>query len=124
MWTTRIAIKFVVYLIAVVLCGQVLNGVHFAKPSDYLILIVVLGLLNVTLKPILQILTFPVTLLTLGLFSLIVNALVITIADWLVPGFWIDNFLWSIVFAFIFGIVVSVLEWALKPNGKQKRERY
>jgi putative membrane protein len=123
MWTTRLAIKLVVYLIAVVLCGQ-LEGVHFAKPSDYLILIVVLGLLNVTLRPILIILTFPVTLLTLGLFSLIVNALVITVADWLVPGFWVDNFLWSIVFAFIFGVVVSVLEWALKPNPKRRNERY
>lgn len=121
---SRLAIKFVVYLMAVVLCGQVLNGIHFSKPSDYLILIVVLGLLNVTLKPILQILTFPVTLLTLGLFSLIVNALVITVADWLVPGFWVDSFLWSIAFAFIFGIIVSLMEWALKPNGRNHRDRY
>ncbi|HEY0979497.1 MAG TPA: phage holin family protein [Candidatus Paceibacterota bacterium] len=70
-----------------------------------LVLAVVLGIINVFLKPIINLLTLPINVVTLGLFSLVVNALLIMLAGMLVPGFTVDGF-WP---AFFFGIVVALV---------------
>ena len=70
-----------------------------------LVLAVVLGIINAFLKPIINLLTLPINVVTLGLFSLVVNALLIMLAGMLVPGFTVDGF-WP---AFFFGIVVALV---------------
>ncbi|HRH55853.1 MAG TPA: phage holin family protein [Candidatus Paceibacterota bacterium] len=70
-----------------------------------LVLAVVLGIINIFLKPIINLLTLPLNVVTLGLFSLIVNAVLIMLAGMLVPGFTVDGF-WP---AFFFGIVVALV---------------
>jgi putative membrane protein len=75
-----------------------------------LIVAALLALLNVTLKPILVVLTIPVTILTLGLFLLVINALIILLADALISGFMVSNFWWALAFSLILSIVTSLFE--------------
>jgi putative membrane protein len=79
-------------------------GVHVAGFTTALIVAVVLGLLNIFIKPILVILTLPVTILTLGLFLLVINALIILLCTNIVGGFSVDSF-WT---AFLFSIILSL----------------
>jgi putative membrane protein len=81
-------------------------GVHVASFTTALIVAIVLGLLNIFIKPILVILTLPVTILTLGLFLLVINALIILLCTNIVGGFHVDSF-WT---ALIFSIVLSLLQ--------------
>jgi putative membrane protein len=78
----------------------------------------VLGVVNAFVRPVIVILTLPITLLTLGLFLLVINALMIMLVGWLVPGFLVAGF-WSAVFA---AIVVSLTSWIMSgwigPRGR------
>ena len=87
--------------IAVFVTGYVIPGVRVSSFTTALIVAVVLGVLNTFLRPVLLFLTLPVTVLTLGLFALVINTGIILLAAEIVPGFSIDSF-WS---AFLFGIV-------------------
>ena len=84
--------------------SYLLPGIHFDSFVPALIFALVLALLNMLVKPILTILTFPITILTLGLFLLVINALIILLAEKLVAGFKTGGF-WS---ALLFSIVLSV----------------
>ncbi len=87
--------------IAVFVTGYVTPGVRVSNFTTALIVAIVLGVLNTFLRPVLLFLTLPVTVLTLGLFALVINTAIILLAAEIVPGFFIESF-WS---AFIFGIV-------------------
>jgi len=69
-----------------------------------------LGAINAILRPILIFLTLPLTIMTLGLFVLVINALLVLLASYIVPGFIVDSF-WS---AFLFGIVLAIVSWVLQ----------
>jgi putative membrane protein len=69
---------------------------------------VVLAVLNVFVKPVLVILTIPITIVTLGLFLLVINTLVILLADWLVPGFQVDGFWWALVFSILLSLINGI----------------
>ncbi|MFE3866821.1 phage holin family protein [Flavobacterium sp. LS2P90] len=90
----------------VLLIAHFMPGVHVAGFTTALIVAVVLGLLNIFIKPILVILTLPVTIVTLGLFLLVINALIILLCTNIVGGFHVDSF-WT---ALIFSIVLSILQ--------------
>jgi putative membrane protein len=90
----------------VLLIAHFMPGVHVAGFTTALIVAIVLGLLNIFIKPILVILTLPVTILTLGLFLLVINALIILLCTNIVGGFHVDSF-WT---ALIFSIVLSLLQ--------------
>lgn len=87
----------------------VLNGVHFLDFTTALIFAVVLGILNLIVKPILQILGLPLTIITLGLFSLVINAIVILIADYFIDGMSIDGFWWAFIFSIALSLITSLL---------------
>ncbi len=111
----RILAKLIVYALAVVACAYLLPGVSVSGPEAVIAVTIVLVLLNTFVKPILKILMLPITLITLGLFTLIINATIMAVADQIVEGLYIDNFLWAIVFGLVFSIIVSVME---KVDGK------
>lgn len=90
----------------VLLIAHFMPGVHVANFTTALIVAIVLGLLNIFIKPILVILTLPVTIITLGLFLLVINALIILLCTKIVGGFSVDTF-WT---ALIFSIILSVLQ--------------
>lgn len=97
-------LHFVVSIIAIIVAAYVMPGVDVTVLGA-VVLAIVLGVLNVFVKPILTILTLPVTILTLGLFSLVINALLIMLADIIVPGFSVGGF-WT---ALLFSVVLSLI---------------
>ncbi|MDQ3089814.1 MAG: phage holin family protein [bacterium] len=106
----NILIRLIVSAAAVVASSYLLPGVQVDGWKAALIVALVLGLINAIIKPIITILTLPITILTLGLFALVINALLVLLADAIVPGFNVDGFLW----AFIFGLVLSVVNFLVK----------
>lgn len=93
--------------------ASVLSGVHISDFTSALIFAVVLAILNVLVKPLLVILTIPITLVTLGLFLLVINAVIILIADKLLDGIKVDGFWWALIFSLVLSIVTSGLNKAL-----------
>jgi putative membrane protein len=96
---------------------QVLDGVHVASFGVLLIAALVLGLVNALVRPVITILTLPLTIVTLGLFYLVVNGLAFGIAAAIVPGFTVDTFGSAILGA----LVVSIVSWVIGLVTKDKK---
>lgn len=116
-------IKLLVTSFAVLFTAWLLKkGIHIQEPRIYTAVIVgiTLILLNTFLKPILIAFTIPITVFSFGFFLLVINALVIELIDYLLPGFTVDSFWWALFFSIIVSIITSVLEGI----GKIKVIRY
>lgn len=96
-------IKIIFTTIFVLILSRLLPGVAVQGWSAALLVALVLGLLNIFVKPVLILFTLPATIFTLGLFLLVINAVIILLCDELVPGFAVENF-WS---ALLFSVVLS-----------------
>ena len=101
----QILISLILSSIAVFVAGNILPGVHIDGFSTAIIVAVILGLINAFIRPILLILTLPITILTLGLFSLVIIAFCVMLTSWIVPGFKVDGWLWALVFAIVLAII-------------------
>jgi len=112
----NLLIKLLLSAIAVFVLANLLTGVDVDNYVTSLIVAVVLSVLNVLLKPVLVILTLPVTIITLGLFLFIVNALIILAADKLVDGFSVDGIWTAVLFSVLLSIVESLLHSFMKTN--------
>jgi putative membrane protein len=88
--------------------SQLLDGLHFTTPSKLALAAVLLGIVNAFVRPLAFILTLPITIVTLGLFLLVLNAGMVALVAWVVPGFTISGF-WTAVGA---AIIVSIVSWA------------
>ena len=100
--------------------AQLLSGVHVDKYGTAIWFAIVLGLLNAFLRPLLIILTLPITLITFGLFLFIINTITVLLAsDW-VKGFDIDSFGWGLLFSLLLTLITSVL---FREEDKQRKER-
>jgi len=109
--------KIIATAIAVVIGAYILPGVDVEDSViTVIILAVVLALLNTFLKPLLVFLTLPATIITLGLFLLVINALIILAADWLVDGFEVRNFWWALLFSFIVSFISGLFEPRRRRN--------
>src|ERR1035437_921783 len=102
--------------IAILITAYLLPGVHVSGIFAALVLAVVLGAINAILRPILVILPLPLSIVTLGLFVLVINALLVMLASYIVPGFTVAGF-WS---AFLFGIVLAIVNWILGMFEKEE----
>lgn len=94
---------------AVVISAYVLPGVRVEDFLTAIVVAIILGVVNTFIRPILVILTLPITVITLGLFLLVINALVILLTDALVPGFQVSGFLWALIFSLVLSLVSSFL---------------
>jgi len=101
-------IRFLLSGVAVLLTAYLLPGVDVEHYGYALLVAVVISIANVVVKPILVILTIPITIFTLGLFLLVINALIILIVDYFVPGFAVDGFWWALAFSLILSIFNSM----------------
>ena len=105
-----ILVTLLINSIAVAITGYLLQGgVKIDSFFTAVVVAVVLGIINTFIKPIITLLTLPITFLTLGLFSLIINGLFIMLASGLVEGFEVTNFWWAIGFSIVLSIVNSLL---------------
>lgn len=101
--------------LAILISAYLLPGVETTF-FGAVIFAIVLAVINTFIKPVITILTLPITIVTLGIFSLVVNALLIWGASELVPDFYVAGF-WS---AFFFSIIVSLINTVLSPDKKSK----
>lgn len=115
----KFLIQLLITALAVMISTYLLAGVHIDGFITAIIVAAVLSFLNAIVKPLLIILTIPITVVTLGLFLLVINAIIIIITDSLIAGFKVDSFLWALGFSLILSLVNSIL------NGlsKEKEER-
>lgn len=95
---------------AAMLTAYILPGVSIDGYVTAIILALVLAVLNAIVRPILVLLTIPVTILTLGLFLLVINALIILLADSLIAGFDTDGFLTALLFSLVLSIITAILD--------------
>jgi len=105
----RIIVNLLVTALLVFLLANFLPGVSVDGYGSSIIVVIVLTLLNIFIKPILQIISIPVTILTLGLFLFVINALIIWMCSGLVSGFHIDGFWYALLFSLVLSIVQSVV---------------
>jgi putative membrane protein len=75
-----------------------------------------LALVNTYIRPLVVVLTLPLNILTLGLFTLVINALMLKLVAWLIPGFHIETFWTAVGAALVISLVSTVLNWLLRPN--------
>jgi putative membrane protein len=101
-------VRFLLSGLGVLLTAYLLPGVDVRHFGYALLVAAVLSLANWVVKPILIILTIPITVITLGLFLLVINALIILMVDYFVPGFDVDGFWWALAFSLILSIFNSM----------------
>lgn len=111
--TTSFLSKVLIGGISVFLADLLLTGVQINSLLSGIILVVVIILINFTIKPILVLLTLPLSIITFGLFLVVVNAVVVLLAAELTPGFSLDGFWWAMAFALILSVINSILEISL-----------
>ena len=112
----KLILRVLLSALAVVILARILPGVGVDSYTTAIIVAIVLSLLNFIVKPILIILTLPVTILTLGLFLLIVNALIILMADGLISGFTVDSIWWALLFSLLLSLLQSIFYSFLKTD--------
>jgi len=101
-------IRFLLSGVAVLLTAYLLPGVHVDHYGYALLVAAVLAIVNFIIKPILIVLTIPITVITLGLFLLVINALMILLVDSLIDGFRVDGFWWALAFSLILSVFNSL----------------
>lgn len=103
----NVLLRIIISAIVAFALSYILSGVHIQSFVTALILAVVLGLLNIFVKPLLIILTLPITIFTFGLFLFVINALIILLAAKFVNGFRVDGFWWALLFSLLLSILTS-----------------
>ena len=105
----RILIHWFLRALAIMITAYLLPGIVLKSFFVALVVAVVLGVFNTILKPILVILTLPINILTLGLFTLVINAGLIMLTSKIVDGFRVKGFWWALLFSLILSIVNAIL---------------
>jgi len=112
----RLLLHWILSALAVWIVAHLVPGISVSGPAAALIAALVIGLINATIGLLLKIITFPLTIVTLGLFWFVINALMLELAAALVRGFYVRNFFAAFVGAILLSIVSSVLQWLVMPR--------
>ena len=112
----NIILRFLLTGLGVVLSAYLLPGVSVDDYGSAILVAVVLAIANVLVKPILIIFTIPLTIFTLGLFLLVINAIIILLVDYFVPGFTVDGFWWALAFSLILSVFNSMFSDLVKEK--------
>ena len=105
----RVLINWFITTVAILISAYLLPGVAVRGIGAAVVTALVLGLINAFIKPILIILTLPLHLLTIGLFTFVLNALLVLLTSAIVPGFEVRNFWWALLFSLVFSMASFVL---------------
>jgi len=115
----RFLVRLLLNGIAIIVAAWLLPGIHITSPFAGLVAGIILGFVNAIVRPVLFVLTLPFTLVTLGLFIFVLNAICFGLTAWLVPGFSVDGFWWALLGA----LLVTVVSWILNGVFVGRRER-
>lgn len=119
----RWVFRWLVNALALLAAAALLTGVRIEGVLAGIVAAALLGIINVSIRPVLILVTLPINILTLGLFTFVVNALMLMLVAWLVPGFEIDGFWWSVLAALVLSVVNGLVTW-LTPGTWRGRYYY
>jgi putative membrane protein len=117
----NIFIKWLITAIAILVAGKAIPGVEITGPWAALWVAVFLGLFNVILRPVLIVLTLPINILTLGLFTFVINALLVLLTSTIIQGFQVEGLLSAILFSIVLSVVTYVLNEVVKKTGGNRK---
>ena len=109
-------IKLLVNALALIITSNIIVGIHLTSFSSALWAAFILGAVNMVIRPIMLFITLPINILTLGLFTLLVNGLMLWITSQLVSGFIIDSFFSALIGAIVLSIISTILSFILKAK--------
>ena len=113
-------ISFIGAAIALFVTAYIVPGVSFTDTTSLLVATIVLGVINTFIKPVLHLLTLPITFLTFGLFALVINAATFWFVGWIVPGFDVEGIVPAFIGAVVLSIVASFINYSTKGMGKDR----
>lgn len=113
----NVIIRWIIISLAIIIAAYLLPGVTVSGFVVALVTALALGLINAFLRPALLFFTLPLNIATLGLFTFVVNALLIMLVSALVPGFQVENFWWALAFSFVLSLVHSIFS-TITPEEK------
>jgi putative membrane protein len=116
----RMLLNWVLSAFAVWLVSRIVPGIHVSGVTAALIAALVIGFVNATLGLVLKIITFPLTVLTLGIFWLVINALMLKFASIFVPGFQVNGFLAAFIGAIVLSLVNLLLKSIVMPSKENR----
>lgn len=109
-------VKLLLTALAVIILGYLLPGISVTSFITALVVAVVIALLRLIVKPILIILTLPITIITFGIFLLFINAIIIMLAGYFVSGFVVDGIWWALIFSLLLSLFQSILFALIKEE--------
>jgi putative membrane protein len=112
----RLLLNWLLTAVAVEVVAHVVPGVHVSGPGAALIAALVIGFVNATLGLFLKIITFPLTLVTFGLFWFVINAAMLELASAIVPGFEVRGFAAAFIGSIVLSLVNMLLRWLVEPR--------
>lgn len=89
----NVIVRWLIYALLIIFVSWIIPGIEVDNFLSAMFVCIILALVNAFIKPLLQIITLPVTILTMGLFTLVINALMFMLAGWITPGFEVEGFL-------------------------------
>ncbi|MCG8468045.1 MAG: phage holin family protein [Gemmatimonadetes bacterium] len=117
----RLILNWLVNAAALYATTRILPGVRVVGLETLLVAALAIGLINAIIRPILRFVTFPITVVTLGLFYFVLNGAMFYLAAYFTPGFAIDSFVTAVLGAIVMSLVATVLHLFVKPKKKKKR---
>lgn len=105
-------VRWVLFALALLLVAWIVPGIHIAGFMSALIAALVIGLINLFIRPIIMALTLPINILTLGLFTFVINALLLMLAAYVVPGFVVTGFVSALIGSLLLSIISVIINWA------------
>ena len=119
----RFILRAIVAAVGFWVATKIVPGVRVHALSDYVLAGLLLGIVNALVRPIIVVLTLPLTVVTLGLFLIVVNAIMIKLVDWALSGVTIDTFWHAILASLVIAITSWVGGWFLGPREEPRRQR-
>ena len=112
----NLLLKWLLMTLAIVISAYLIPGVEIASGWSAFWLAAILGILNIVLRPLLILITLPINILTLGLFTFVINALIILLAGSIIAGFNAGGFLWAMLFSVVLSIISYILNILFNPR--------
>jgi putative membrane protein len=116
----RLLLTWILSALAVWIVAQIVPGISVRGPIAALIAALAIGFINATIGLVLKVITFPLTLITLGLFWFVINALMLELASAIVPGFHVRGFGAAFIGAILLSIVNLLLKWMVLPRKESR----
>jgi putative membrane protein len=117
----RLLTKLAINALALLAADALLDGIRFDTDSAKIAAVVVMALANAYLRPLLMVLTLPLNILSLGLFTLLINALLLKVVSWVIPAFHVEGFWTAVGGALVISLVSVILNWFIRPPTVQVR---